>query len=494
MIRRTFGRLISSRRPGLAWLVAPLLSAAALVASPVAAQPPASQPATGSQRLTDESKAAIERGDFQTAVDRASEALRQNSEDDRAFYYRGSARIELGLAQGNADLVRSGIADAREAITRGGRTHKTYYLPYLYGMTALASIEDRREHAETALQVADQTLSVAGLSAEDRGTLLYQRGRTHAYLGDHDKAAADFAQSIQASPKLMASHLELAGAYAAAGEDQQVLDTYRNALREFGEDAFVYNDRGMYFRSQRKPAEAIADFTRAYELNSNFHQALINRGMTRLENGQPAAAEADFAVFSKQTPGQPMAFGMLGAAQMAQGKLDEAIASYRRAVELNPRSGEARADLGFARFFQKDYAAAANEFTQARTLNPQMVWLDPWLYWSMRMTGKEQEASRMFADKLGAEADDRLWPVQLLRFLSGRIDSAALLEAARGGREQGRADRECEARYWIGRQLAAAGQTQQAEAAFRQALATRTAHLSTYRGAQFELNEFPTQR
>ncbi|MEX0715456.1 MAG: tetratricopeptide repeat protein [Planctomycetaceae bacterium] len=496
MIRRTLRRLLLlSRRTMPAWLVvSTTLTAAAIVARSVAAQPPASQPATASQRLTDEGKAAIDKGDFQTAIERTSEALRQNPQDDLAYYYRGSARIELGLAQGNADLVRTGIADAREAITRGGRTHKTYYLPYLYGMTALAALEDRREHAETALQVADQTLAVAGLSQEDRGTLLYQRGRVHGYLGDHDKAARDFTQSIQAAPKLMASHLELAGAYAAAGQDQQVLDTYRNALQVFGEDAYVYNDRGMYYRSQGKAAEAVADFTRAFERNSNFQQALINRGMTLLENGQPAAAESDFTAYARLAPGQPMAHGMLGASQMAQGKLDPAIASYRRALEINPRGPEARADLGFARFFQKDYAAAATEFTQARTLNPQMIWLDPWLYWSLRMTGKDQEASRLFADKLGAEADARLWPVQLLRFLSGQTEPDALLEAARRGQEQGRTDRECEAHYWIGRRLAAAGQTQQAQAAFRQSLASRTAHLSTYRGAQFELNEFPTQR
>lgn len=483
------------------WCALPALVASVVAASSTAAQQPlqpgarATQvgPAAASptQRLNDEAKAAIDRGDFQTAIDRATEALRQNAQDHLAYYYRGSARIELGLAQGNADLVRDGIADAREAITRGGRTYKTYYLPYLYGMTALAAIENRREHAETALKVADQTLSLTGLSPQDRSTLLYQRGRIHGFLGDHEKAAQDFSQSVQADPKLLAAHLELAGAYAAAGKDEQALEAYRSALQQLGDDAYIYNDRGMFYRSRGRTVEAVADFTRAYERNPNLHQALINRGMTLLESGQAAAAEGDFTALARLLPGQPMPYGMLGAAQMAQGKLDQAIGSYRRALEIQPQSAEARADLGFARFFQRDYAAAATEFSQARTLNPRMVWLDPWLYWSLRVTGKEQEASRLFADKLGDGADARLWPVQLLRYLAGKVDSGALLEAARQGEQQGRADRECEAHYWIGRSLAAAGQQQAARTAFQQALATRSAHLSAYRGAQFELNQFP---
>ncbi|MEX0703418.1 MAG: tetratricopeptide repeat protein [Planctomycetales bacterium] len=486
MIRRS---LRPSRRPRLATLFAAIATVAA--AHPVAAQAPTSPANPAHERLKNEAKAALDQGNFQTAIDRASEVLRQNPQDHVAFYYRGSAKIELGLAQGKADSVREGIADAREAITRAGRTHRNYYLPYLYGMTSLAAIENRREHAEAALKVADQTLGIAGLAAEERGALLYQRGRIHGFLGDHDQAAEDFAQAVQASPKLVAAHLELAGAYAAAGKDQPALDAYRHALQILGEDPFIYNDRGMFYRSRGKAAEAIADFTRAYERNANFHQALLNRGMTLLETGQPAAAEADFTAFARLTPTQPMAYGLLGAAQMAQGKLDQAIASYRRAIEIRPPSAEARADLGFARFFQKDYAAAAAEFAQARTLNPNMIWLDPWLYWSLRSSGKEQEAARQFAAKLAPNADANAWPVQVLRFLAGQTQADALLDAARKSEERARADRECEAHYWIGRRLAAAGQQQQAQAEFQQALAMKSAHLSAYRGAQFELNQFP---
>ncbi len=54
--------------------------------------------------------------------------------------------------------LRDGIEDARESLKIGGGSEVNYYLPYLYGMVSLANIEDKKEHANVALEVAKTSL------------------------------------------------------------------------------------------------------------------------------------------------------------------------------------------------------------------------------------------------------------------------------------------------------------------------------------------------
>ena len=60
------------------------------------------QPARN-QKMVDADKAQ-QSGDFQQVIDITDEVLRQNPRDSAAYYLRGSARVELGVRQGEAKL------------------------------------------------------------------------------------------------------------------------------------------------------------------------------------------------------------------------------------------------------------------------------------------------------------------------------------------------------------------------------------------------------
>ena len=58
---------------------------------------------------------------------------------------------------------------------------------------------------------------------------------------------------------------------------------------------------------------------------------------------------------------------------LGQGKLDEAAASYRKAISENPEDADVYLNLGFVLSEQKSYEAAEQVLRQALTINPAMV-------------------------------------------------------------------------------------------------------------------------
>jgi tetratricopeptide (TPR) repeat protein len=438
---------------------------------------------------------AYQRGEYDQTIQLAERVLRENPRDHVALYLRGSARIELGTARSQPPSVRDGIADVREAIRNAGTSspNPNYYLPYLAGMTRLSTVEGRRDHAETAVKVADQVIStLPRLTAEHRANLLYQRGNAHLFLENHDRAIADFQAALEQERQHLGAIVGLAEANAQAGRSEQALEAYSRAVRAFPDNPLVYNNRGMYLQRLDRHDEAIADFTRALELNPSYTFAYTNRGFTLLESGNPQAAEADFTQSLRVDPNQPGVYSLRGTARLSQGRLREALADHRRVAELDPNSALARADLGFTLFFLGDYQQALASFDRAVALDPNMRYLDPWRFLTLERLDRTDNARELFAESLKKSAAARDWNDQLLAFQAGAQSAEDLLKSVNTSTELARSSQLCEAHFFIGQQTALAGDDQAATRHFQQAVETGARHLSAYRGAEYALKRYTT--
>ncbi|MBA3314040.1 MAG: tetratricopeptide repeat protein [Planctomycetaceae bacterium] len=471
------------------WLTAPLVTLVALssqLASPVVAQVAPAAPNSAVEQLKTQAEDAYKRGDFDKSIQLADSALRRSPKDHVAIYLRGSARVEQGVQQRDAQMLRDGIADAREAISLGGRENVIYYLPYLYGMTNLSIVENRKEHAEISTQQADVALSNAALKPDEKAKLTYQRGLARGFLGLTDTSVKDFEDALRLDPQFLAAYTAAADTLARADRRDAAKAAFDRAVRAFPENPLVYNNRGMFLQQTNQPEKAVADLTRSLELDPNYFYAYTNRGVTLMLLDNPQAAENDFTASLRLNPEQPMVYGLRGTARVAAGKFDEAIADHRKALQMVPNHPTAVTDLGFAQFFAGRYEDAVRSFEKALELNPNFTQLQPWRIAALEELGRKDAAGAEFAASFDKPAASRDWIDNLVAFQYDRINSDQL-RAAVAPEEPRRTAQNAEAEYFIGRKLAQQGQTAEANAAFQRVVKTGAKHLSAYRGAKFAL-------
>ena len=81
---------------------------------------------------------------------------------------------------------------------------------------------------------------------------------------------------------------------------------------------------------------AIADFTRAVDINPQFHVRYFNRGYAHLLKGDFDRAIADYSKTVELNPQDYFAYYLRGVAHELKRDYDRAIADYTRAIEIDP--------------------------------------------------------------------------------------------------------------------------------------------------------------
>jgi len=446
------------------------------------------QPATELEALKDQADAAYRERDFPKSIQLCNQVLGQAATDHVALYLRGSSRVELGIAVGDVEQVRQGIADAREAIKQEGNGKAEYYLPYIYGMSHLAALEGKVVHAQTARTVADSVLDREDLTPAQRANLYYQRAQANMQLRDFPAAETDLGESLKLDPKHLAALMMRADLTARSKTPSEAYTAYSQVVEQFPDNPLTYNNRGMFLQSQGKVPEALADFAKAIQVDQNFIPAHINRGYALLESGDSAGAEAALTQVLTMDPKQIGAISLRGAARLNQGKTAEALADYRQVTALVPQNPMAFADLGFAQFFTQDFAGALASFNAALKIENKMRFLLPWkLACEMRL---QQIDLPSYQEILAKPEESRDWVDHLLLFQLGKLDATQMLKGAGANPDTHARDAQlCEGYYFIGVELQRRSRGSDAQAYFKKAIEKPLPKLSAFRGAKIALSQ-----
>lgn len=210
-------------------------------------------------------------------------------------------------------------------------------------------------------------------------------------------------------------------------------------------------------------------------------EAQARLGMVLLSRAQPAAALPFLQAAARLEPGNPQAACLVGAACHTLGRLDEAAASYRRAIGIAPRLERAYNNLGLVLHEQGELAAAESAFKAVLAFLPDYAnaWAN--LGVVLAAAGRDGEALAALRHALRLRPADTGTALQLALCLerSGEPEEAMrLLQACCGQEGAGVAPRMA-----LARMLAAANRAAEARALYARVLEREPGNLKAALGA-----------
>ncbi|MDA8000499.1 MAG: tetratricopeptide repeat protein [Alphaproteobacteria bacterium] len=197
--------------------------------------------------LVKQAREALDRGDFDVAIDLCTREIEQNPDRAEAYYIRGNACYK----KGEYDLA---IADYSEAI----EMESDYAYAY------------------------------------------YNRGNAHDKKGAYDLAFKDYSEAIALDPGFAEAYDNRGNAYAAKGEYDLAIADYSKAIALDPDNAETYSNRGSVYGMKEEYDLALADHNKAFELDPYNAIAYRNLALEAARQSAQAIAGAYASEYEEQ--------------------------------------------------------------------------------------------------------------------------------------------------------------------------------------------------
>ena len=148
---------------------------------------------------------------------------------------------------------------------------------------------------------------------------------------------------------------------------------YSKAIELNPNYAMAFYNRGVIKNELEDYKRAIEDYNKAIELNPNYAMAYYNRGLIKDNLGNRYGAIADYSKSIEIYPDDPVAFYNRGIIKFDLEKYYEAIADYTEAIQLNPNYAKAYHNRGVVKNKLKNYKSAIEDYSIAIELDPNVM-------------------------------------------------------------------------------------------------------------------------
>jgi len=218
------------------------------------------------------------------------------------------------------------------------------------------------------------------------GWTLFQDGRSA-------EATAEYKRALEIDPEHVKSHNNLALALVELGQLEEAAAHFERSLAREPKPE-IYSDLGFIKARLGKSQEAMADYRKALALDPACASAHFNLAVASLQAGALDDAETHYR---KALPGRPTAetHNGLGFVLAREGREDDAIGEFRKAVELNPKFTPAYNNLAEALAKQGKLDEAATYYRRSLEEKPSAAVYNA-LGTVLRALGKSDEAAEQF--------------------------------------------------------------------------------------------------
>jgi len=234
---------------------------------------------------------------------------------------------------------------------------------------------------------AKEVLSAATKSLLGDSEAHYNLGVIYMRENNVTAAVTEFERTLAIAPKHTQALNNLGVAWDARADPKKALEFFRKATQADPTFAEAYFNQGMSLMSLNKPAEATKAFEQALKLEPASSSPYVQLGTLYLKQGKKDRAleafkkaidlldaeEKDASGFLQlkkrfSAARSSDAYRGLALAYLSQNKVDEAVATLKKAVEKMPKDAAARVALGDAYMAQGNAAGAVEQLKQRLAL------------------------------------------------------------------------------------------------------------------------------
>jgi Flp pilus assembly protein TadD len=271
------------------------------------------------------------------------------ADDIIAHTDRSDANVEAAfILKGNHALVTGNNAEAEKLLREVIRSH--WSDPEAHNLLGIAL--QRQSRLDEALVQFHRFAEMSPKSPVPYNNIGYNLVLA-AKPGDKlDAAIAQYRRAIELDPRYLLARNNLGLALAREGHTDEAIAEYRNAVRIDPKYLYPHWNLAFALRGQRKFDDALAEFHAAIDCTrDNLKLAILHVSVAdMLKEKAGAAGRLDDAIAEYRhaieiDPTYTWAHNNLGMIWRDQDKLDDAIAEFRSALQADAKNAAAKANL-----------------------------------------------------------------------------------------------------------------------------------------------------
>jgi serine/threonine protein kinase/tetratricopeptide (TPR) repeat protein len=309
--------------------------------------------------------AVLERDDWDTALEGGLLGRDQVEQIRRTVYEELlwlAADLGFRGQEHRLGLKLSPEAAARAALVYLGKAERAYRPTHTFYLSRAncRKILGEEAAAQTDRQLADRTPPTLAVDHHVRGTVAYKAGQLA-------EAIQAFEAALDLEPTHYWSLMRLGNCLADLGQKPEdfaaAVRVFTGCILNRPDHAHAYHCRGHAYFKLGQYDKAVADCSRAVELDPKHEHAWYNRGVAYASLGQYDRAADDYETFLKLAPtnaGVHNALAWLLATSPDAKRLDpdRAVRLAEKAVQLAPKAGSYWRTLGVAHYRAGHWRAA----------------------------------------------------------------------------------------------------------------------------------------
>ena len=251
----------------------------------------------------------------------------------------------VGVSERSKDESRHPIAE----VTTESMEAYNYYLKGRDEYERLYN-EEARANFEKAIELDPQFAAAYLYLAGVHGRLRNTRARDNAY-----KKAMDYADKANRKERL---YIEAAYAVSIEGDIKKRFRILKQMAEEFPNEKLAHQLLASHYRVNELFYQAVEEYDKVLELDPNYGWAMNELGYMYSDAGYFDKAHDYLQRYISASPGDANPIDSMGELYFRMGKLDDAVAKYREALELKPDFYYAYWEIAYISAIKEDYEEA----------------------------------------------------------------------------------------------------------------------------------------